>query len=511
MSHTRAKVVAVLGLGVFIGAVDLTVATTMLRQIIADLEIPLPEGFDRAAWIVNAYLVAYVAVMPIAGRLSDLVGRRRVLLGGLALFALGSALVPFTTTLGPFIAARVVAAVGGGAIVPVALAAVGDLYRDRGRGRALGTLLATETLGWVWGPILGALLVRFLDWRLHFYANVPIAVVGIALTWRALRSEGAPAPGRRLDLPGAAALTTMLVAVSVALLQSGQIASATDLAGLEPSGGIPAWPLFVVAVAAGAAFVSIERRAADPLVSPAMVRHRNVAPALGANLLVGAVLAVAMVNVPLFVNLVVETDLRRAAVVSGLVLTALTATMAAMAPVGGWITDRASYRPPVMAGAALLIVGFTLMGSNWDEGITTTTMAAHLFVVGIGFGLVSAPLTAAVVDAVPSAQRGVGASLVVISRLVGLSVGLAGLTAWALNRFDTLRRGLELPPVTDPAYADAVEAAQRQVSATVLAETFLVSASIAVVALGVSVGLRRRSRPDPPGTGSFRPRTGRGD
>ena len=484
------KVLAVLGLGVFIGAVDLTVATTMLRRIVGDLGIPLPEGFDRAAWIVNAYLVAYVAVMPLAGRLSDLWGRRRVFIAGLVLFAAGSAWVPFTTTLGPFLAGRVLAAVGGGALVPVALAAAADLYRVRGRGRALGALGATETLGWVWGPLWGALLVRFLDWQWHFYVNVPFALLIVALAGVTLGGVGEPAPQRRLDLAGGLALTAALVALTVGLLGSGEIAAATDLAGLGRGGGMPVWPLFLVAAVAAVAFVAVERRAPDPLVDPGLVRRRNVAPALGVNLLLGAVLAVAMVNVPLFVNLVVEPELRRAALLSGLVLTALTASMALGAPLGGWLADRLSYRRPALAGAALAATAFALMGTGWEEGIAPLAMATHLVVLGLGLGLVVAPVTAAVVDAVQGAQRGVAASLVLISRLVGLAVGLAGLTAWALHRFDTLRRGLDLPPLTDPGYPQAVEAAQRQITASALSETFVASALIAVAGLMVAAALR---------------------
>lgn len=489
---SRRRVVAVLALGVFVGSVDLTVATTMLRSIIVDLEIPLPDGFGRAAWIVNAYLVAYVAVMPIAGRLSDTLGRRRVIIAGLTLFAVGSVLALFATTLGPFVAARVIAALGAGAIVPAALATVADLFPDR-RGGAIGALLGVEMLGYVCGPIFGAILVRYLDWRWHFWAVIPIALLAIELTWVALRKLPKPTTRRNLDIAGATTLTVALVALVVGLLQSGEIASASDLAGLGDGGGIPVWPLFIVAAVAAAAFVIIERRAADPLIPPTMVRRRNVAPALTVNLLVGAVLAVALVNVPLFVNLVVETDLQRAAVTSGIVLTALTATMAIAAAGGGWLTDRLAYRPPVLAGTALLVTALVLIGTGWDVAVTTPTMVWHLMVLGLGFGLVTAPLSAAVVSAVDPPQRGVAASLVLIARLVGLALGLAGLTGWALNRFDVLRGELDLPPITDPAYADALDAAQRQMSATVLAETFLVSAVVAAAALLTAIGLRRHA------------------
>lgn len=491
---------AVVGFGVFVAADDLTVATTMLRQIIGDLDIPLPEGFDRAAWIVNGYLIAYVAVMPIAGRLGDVFGRRRVFVTALALFGIGSLLIPHATTLGPFLAGRVLTALGGGAMVPVALSAVGDVYREGERGRALGILGALETLGWVWGPLFGALLVRFLDWRWQFHLNVPLAVIGIGLAWWAMRDLGEPQPGRRLDLPGAAAMTIGLVALATGLLELGDIATASDLAGLGRSGGMPVWPLFLVGLSSLAVFAVWERRAPDPLLEPAVVGSGEVPVALVLNLLLGAVLAVAMVNAPLFVNLVVENDLRRAAVVSGWVLTALTASMALTSPVGGWLTDRTSRRLPVLTGAVIATVGLALAGLQWQVGVSAWAMSAHLVMVGGGLGLMTAPITAAVVDTVPADRRGVGAALVVVARLVGLTVGLAGLTAWALHRYGTLRSEIVLPPLTDPAYPDAAAAAQASLSATVLAETFLISAAVALLSAVVAAWLRtqRASTATPP-------------
>lgn len=486
-----AVVLAVVGFGMFVAADDLTVASTLLRQIVGDLRLPLPERIDDAAWIVNAYLVAYVAVMPIAGRLSDAFGRRSVFVAGLVLFGIGSAFIPFTTSLGPFLFWRVITAIGGGAMVPVALATVADVYRAERRGRALGALGAIETLGWVWGPLFGAALVRFLDWRWQFYLNVPLALGGIVVAWIVLGGVGRPDRARRLQMAGPLLLSAALVALTIGLLQMGEIASTPELSGIREAGGWPAWPFFLVAGSATIGFVIAERRSTNPLIGPAIAAAPNARAALVANLLVGAVLAVAMVNIPLFVNLVVEPEIRSAAVLSGWVLTALTAAMAMMALVGGRLTDRLSYRTPTLAGTALATTALALMGTSWNVAIGGVPMAIHAALVGAGIGLVTAPLTAAVVEAVREDRRGAGTALVVISRLIGLTLGLTGLTAWVLHRFDTLRATITLPPLTDPGYAEAAEAAQRELTASVLAETFIAAALIAALATLVAGFLRR--------------------
>jgi len=316
-SPSPAVILAVVSFGVFIAADDLTVAATMLRQIIGDLNIPLPEGMGDAAWIVNAYLVAYVAVMPFMGRLSDIFGRRRVYTGALVVFLIGSIWVAQADTLGWFIGGRVLTAIGGGAMVPVALAVISDVYEEHKRPAALGVLGAIDTIGWVWGPLFGAMLVRFLDWRWQFHLNVPLALIGIAATWWALRDHDRPSERRRMDWPAAAALSAALVGLNVALLNAAKISGVGELAEFaDLTGGrsFPVVPIVVASAAAMALFLWLEWRSSDPLIDLRLFTLTNVSPALGVNFLAGAVLVVAMVDVPLFVNLVVETDLKEAAV-----------------------------------------------------------------------------------------------------------------------------------------------------------------------------------------------------
>lgn len=493
----RRAVLAIVAFGVFVAADDLTVVTTMLRPIIGDLGIVLPDGLDDAAWIVNAYLIAFVAVMPFMGRLSDILGRRRVYIAAFTLFLAGSIIIPMSNSFGPFLFGRVLTALGGGAMVPIGMAVVADIYPEGRRAKALGILGGIETLGWVWGPLYGAMLVRFLTWRWQFYLNIPLAIFGIVAAWWALQAFDKPTTRKRLDWVGAATLTVTLVALNIALLGSAEIQSVTGLDELTGRSSFDLRWLYLVALVAGAWFIRSQRSSDDPLIDFRLFQGRNLSSAVAINFLVGAALIIAMVDVPLFVN-VVELDVERSAVISGWVLSALTAAMAISSYVGGQITERTWYRPPVIAGLIGATVASLLMGFTWNVDTPYLTMAWQLGLLGLGLGLVTAPTSAAVVDAAPPDRRGTAASLVVVLRLMGLAVGLSGLTAYGLWRFNELRGTLDLPPLGDPGYQDALTTAQAELTTSALAETFIAAAGFAAIALAVAFFMRRRERPPDP-------------
>ena len=489
-----AAILAVVGFSVFVAADDLTVVSTMLRPIIGDLGLVLPDGLDDAAWVVNAYLIAFVAVMPIAGRISDVLGRRRTFVGAYATFLAGSILIPlsvgFDEPFGWFLLGRILTAIGGGAMVPVALAVVGDVYPEGRRARALGTLGAIETMGWVWGPLYGAVLVRFLSWEWQFWLNIPLALAGIAASWWALAGHDRPAHGARIDVVGAVLLTATLVSLNLALLGSAEIQSVNGLDELTGGGGTDLRWLYPVAVAAGALLVWQQRRSPHPLVDRRLFRGRSLLVALAVNFVVGAGLVIAMVDVPLFVNSV-EVDLERAAVVSGWILSALTASMAVASYAGGRWTERAWFRPPVLTGVAMSAAAFAWMGASWGADTSYPLFALQLALLGAGFGLTVAPTTSAVVDHAPPDQRGAAASIVMVVRLLGLSVGLSALTAWGLARFDALRSTIDLPPLTDPGFESALLAAQERLTAQAIAETFTAAAVVVGAGLLATLAMRR--------------------
>ncbi|MAT95811.1 MAG: MFS transporter [Anaerolineaceae bacterium] len=503
-------ILAVVAFGVFVAADDLTVVSTMLRQIIFDLEIPLPEGLDQAAWIVNAYLIAYVVVMPFIGRLSDILGRRAVYVGSLVLFLAGSIWVPFAPDLNSFIVGRVLTALGGGAMVPVAMAVIGDVYPREKRASALGALGAIDTAGWVWGPLYGALLIRFLSWQWQFYLNIPLSLLGIVAAWWALRDLPEPKTRERIDWLGTAVLTISLIALNIALLNSGDVQAAGGFAQLQANDQ-PANTglLYAIAAITFLIFLAIEYYLGQrnqqpvqgsalspppPLIDLSLFRRRNFSPAILINFLVGGILIIAMVNVPLLIN-VLEFDVETAALTSGYLLSGMTGAMAIMAWVGGQMTEKLSYRPVTAVGLLFCATGMGLMGWLWLVDTPYLNMAGHLVVLGIGFGLVIAPIGTAVINAAPEDQRGVASSLVIVLRLMGMSVGLSGLTAWGLYRFEILRKLIDLPelPLSDPAYQQALADGLTEVTVAVLTETFLISAGVALLALLIAFWLKRDS------------------
>lgn len=492
-SHSPRLILAVIAFGVFVAADDLTVVSTMLRQIVFDLGLALPDDLDQAAWIVNVYLIAYVVVMPFIGRVSDIFGRRAVYTAAMGLFLAGSIWVPFATTFNSFLFGRVLTALGGGAMVPVGMAVIADVYHPKERASALGILGAIDTAGWVWGPLYGALLIRFLTWQWQFYLNIPLSIIGLTLGWWALSGLPHPEKRSRIDWLGTLLLTLCLLALNIALLGSGDVGAAGGFTTLNQPDDWSTIPYYITAAVAFVLFVLSQRyftRWAPPLIDLNLFTRRNFTPAVLINFLVGAVLIIAMVNVPLVVN-VLEIDVGQAALISGYLLSGMTGSMAVLAFVGGKATGRLSYRPVTAVGLLLCTIGFALMGTLWNPDIAFGEMGWQLVILGAGFGLVIAPIGTAVINAAPEDQRGIASSLVIVMRLMGMSVGLSALTSWGLYRFNLLRTQIVLPEIGSPDYTSALIAGLTAVTVKVLAETFLISAVVAAVALIISLLLRK--------------------
>lgn len=486
---------------VFVAALDLTVITTILARIIFDLGINVAE-IERYSWIVSGYLLAYLITIPIAGRVSDLLGRKPVFLCALGLFVLGSLGCIFAQGLVPLILARMLQGLGGGALVPVTLALAADLFPAGRRAAVIGAIGAIDTLGWVLGPLWGAGVVGLFgaarvglvrDWRWVFALNVPIALAVLAtvfLVWRrAGRVEGRAAG--RFDWPGALLLILALALLNLAVSSGAEGGEAGPRALGASANPLAPYrlPLLLGALVAFALFIVAVRRAAWPILPLRLFRRPVFGAANLTNLLVGAALIVVMVDVPFVVSLL-TLDTNRASLISALLLLPFTLAMAAGSLGGGAVTERAGYRTVALVGLLIAAIGFWRLW-GWPQSLDYGRMTIDLLVCGFGLGLVIAPIGAAAINSVPDGDYGIASSLVLVMRLLGMTLGLSALTSWGAARLDTLVKAL--PPLAQrpdeplPAFLTRqLEYQGQQVASLtldILHQTFAVAGVLCLLAL----------------------------
>ncbi len=485
-------VLALVCVAIFIGAVDLTVVTAVLPKIMADLQVPIDTELNRATWVISGYLLAYTISMTFMGRLSDLYGRRATYLLCLGIFVAGSAAVALAPTLNGVIAGRVVQAFGAGALVPIALALASDLFAPDRRAMAFGVIAAVDTAGWMVGHLYGGVLMRAFDsWRLLFWVNLPLGIIAFGLTWWALRELPMQRVPGTFDWPGALLITASLTMLNLGLSAGAELGQ-TDFYGQAAGPSPYALPLVLASIVLLAAFVWAERRARDPLLDLGLFRDRSAAAACAVNGLSGFALALALANVPLFINtrlaLFNPSDpdiLRRAAWESGWVLSALTLALAAAAPLGGRLASRFGARLPTASGMALAAGGYLLL-SRWQADTGYAAMVAGLAVAGIGLGLAISPVAATVIDASAADRRGSASALVIILRLIGMTIGIAVLTLWGVQRQQALRQA----GAADPLAAADPQQFLANVAARVIDETFLFAVAACVIGLLLALLLR---------------------
>ena len=528
-------VLALVCLPVFIGALDLTIVSAVLPTVIFELKIPVQTGLDDAAWIVSGYLLAYAVSMTFMGRVSDLLGRRRVFLICLGIFFLGSWWVAATEgtpaqlafrlarlitgerpdrsmmALYALIAGRVVQAFGAGAIVPVSMALAGDLFPPARRALPLGLVGAVDTAGWVLGHLYGGIMVQYFRWQVLFWINLPIVALAFALIWWALRGlKQTLAPGG-VDWWGTALISLSLIGLNVGLAANESTTSSVALPDKSPPYAVP---VLIGAAVAFLAFLWVERRSAAPLLNLQRFSDRNVRAATTTNLLVGFCLMVGLVSVPLLINAVGARTSEEGALVSGYLLSAFTIPMALAAIPGGLLAERLGFRWTTALGLALALAGFILMtrwqpemarlAVEWVAALGSRTaptpemwqsllrMIAGLLLAGVGLGVTIAPIGAAVINAVPDSERGIASALVIILRLIGMTVSVSGMTTFGVRRAAALlKSALAGVPLTE---AQKIGEVTQRVTTQVTSEMAWIAAGVCLLALIAALWLRARDR-----------------
>ena len=454
----RRAITAGLMLGISLGALEATVVGTAMPTVIATL-----GGLAHYSWVFSAYLLTSTATVPIWGRLSDLYGRRGMYLGGIAVFLIGSVLSGISTSMLQLIAARTVQGLGAGAIIPLSMTIIGELYTLSERARMQAVFSAVWGVASIAGPLVGGYITDTISWRWVFYLNLPFGLLALLVITLAYPPHK-QAAAVRVDWLGAG---LMFAGVSALLLALGG----------ETGAGL--WWSAAAALMLGG-FVLVERRASDPMLSLDLLGTPLMARTLAVTFLFGTSMFGAIAFVPLFVQGVMHATATQA----GQVLTPLFLGWVTMSIVAARLVVRIGYRIVAISGSVLLTAGFAGLSSMMADS-TRTRLLTSCFVVGAGMGFTMLSLLLATQHGVERSRLGIATSLNLFARSIGAAVGVALMGA-LLTRSLT---GVDLPGGAGALSAGggvALTGAVRDQFAFALHQVFLAGTALAGAALALT-------------------------
>ena len=416
----RRVILVVVGvmLGMLLAALDQTVVGTAMPRVIADL-----NGMEHYAWVFTAYMLTSTVTVPIYGKLSDTYGRRIFFLVGMGFFLLGSALSGTSQDMTQLIIYRGIQGLGAGAMMPISQAIVGDLFSPMERGKWQGVMMSVFGLASILGPTAGGWITDNMGWRWVFYVNMPVGAL-------ALVAAGLVLPGRtrrqshQIDYTGAATLIAGTVPLLLAFTWGG-----TQYAWGSPE----IIGLFGFAIVMLAAFLVIEMRSAEPIISPALFRNSIFTVSTIVSFLVSAGMFGAIMYIPLFIQGVIGES----ATNSGAVLTPMMLSFIFSSIIAGQIMSRTG-RYKVLALVALAVgsAGSFLL-SQMDTSTTTSLVVRNMVVSGVGIGVMMSLFTIVVQNAFPRALLGQVTASLQFFRSIGGTIGVAVFSTFMMNGFQS--------------------------------------------------------------------------
>ena len=437
--------------GIFFAADDQTVVVTILPQIMSDLMVDVTE-LDKAMWTVTGYLLGYVSVMPIMGRISDIYGRKFIYVASMSVFMLGSVgtgltnsmgflesysyhdsalirscvtgILETTTSINWVIGTRIIQAVGAGALIPITIAIISDFYSGKERAIPFGLTGASAEAGAVTGPLWGGIITQFFSWQWVFWLNIPIGLLVIAgILFLVPNSKGT---NHKIDYLGSGIIVVAICFITLGCSQSGSNTS-----------------ILVIFISIGVSLLIgyyLTSKQNDNSVIPIeLFRNIQFLAANTLHLFYGAALIISMVTIPLMVN----TVLYGTSLEGGLILMRMTIAIPIGAVIGGWLSKHYDLRIPAVSGLLFCFVALLFM-SRWNELIEDPLMSYHLSMAGFGFGLMIAPITTSAINSSSTKNQGSAAGIISSSRFLGMTFGIAALSAWGSQRFQDLLLSIDL-------------------------------------------------------------------
>ena len=458
----RGPILLAVMLSVGLVAIDATILATAVPAVVDDL-----GGFTQFPWLFSVYLLAQAVSVPLYSKLADQYGRKPMMLIGVGIFLVGSLLCGLAWSMTSLIAFRAVQGIGAGAVQPIGMTIVGDIYSIEERAKVQGYLASVWALAAVVGPTLGGVFSDYLSWRWIFFVNLPIGAAALWMFVRRFEERVAKAP-HRIDVLGSVLLTGGGVLLLLGLLEGGVRWSWASPISIV---------LFATSVVLLVAFVFVETRAAEPVLPLWVFRHRVILPAILTSLVVGVLLIGLTSYVPLFAQGV----LGHGAVTAGFALAALTLGWPLSASNAGRLYLTIGFRATMVIGAVIGLAGALLL-LTVDGDSSLLHLALPCFVMGIGFGFAVAPSVIAAQSAVGWESRAVTTGATMFARTVGSAIGVAVFGAMVnASVTDSVGHGSpDLEHLSPRVLEPAIHAA------------FVCSAFVAVVLVVVSLLMPRR-------------------
>jgi EmrB/QacA subfamily drug resistance transporter len=402
----RLLVLGICGMSLLIVGLDTTIVNVALPSIRRELH----ASVSGLQWTIDAYTLVLASLLMLAGSMADRVGRRRVFQTGLVVFSLGSLLCGLAPSLGALVAFRVLQAIGGSMLTPVAMSIVRNVFEDpRERAQAIGLWGGVFGLSMALGPVVGGVLVDASSWQAVFFVNVPIGLLALLLTAVYVPESRAARP-RRLDAVGQTLVIAALATLTSAIIEGPKSG--------WTSAGILA--LFAASLACFVALVLYELRLGEPLIE---MRFFRSAPFSGASAI--AVLAFAALGGLLFLNTLYLQAVRGLSPLdAGLYMLPMAGMLLVFAPLSGTLIARIGSRPSLVCAGGALVISAVML-TRLSPSTPTAYLLGAYFLAGIGSGLVNPPITNTAVSGMPPSQAGVASAVASTSRQVGMTLGVA--------------------------------------------------------------------------------------
>jgi EmrB/QacA subfamily drug resistance transporter len=409
------KAMAVVWIGIFMATLD---------GSIVNLALPVLTDFFKTdittiMWVVMAYLLTITSLLLSLGRISDMVGRKIIFAGGLAVFTLGSGLCAFSTTEGQLILFRIFQGIGAAMLMATGIAIITHAFPPSERGQAMGLIGTVVAIGSMTGPMLGGFLIQRIGWQSIFYINIPVGIVGTIMALKVLHNDE-KSKGQSFDIPGALTLFISLISLLLALSDGQEKGWGSSFIIL----------LFISSVVFFIIFINIEIRSKQPILNIGHFRNKQFAAAN-----ISALISfMAMFSVILLMPFLLLKELNYLPEKAGLVFMAVPLVMSVVSPLSGWLSDRTNSH--VLSSIGIGIATLSILSLGYLNGESSfMDVAIRLSFLGLGMGLFQPPNNSIIMGSLPKEQLGIAAGIMGTMRNIGMVIGVAISGAVFSNRY----------------------------------------------------------------------------